>query len=259
VEAEGIRQPLQQPEEIKPRNFFSRLGGVYFSPGETFREIGRSPGVWAPIIALILISALAGYLLSQKVDMSSLLSGAMEKAVADGSMTQQQADQQMAAMSKLGGVQLIAGSAVSNVIIALIIAAIFKLFAVIAGVENRFKALFTVTVYTLIATSIVQSILLFAVLSFRAPAEMSITNMGSVLASNLGALISGVLGDDALPKFLMKLFGWIDVFAIWDIALLSIGYAAVSGKLKTSRVAVWLGSFYGIIAIIGAAISSFMS
>ena len=30
---------MQQTEETKPRSFFSRLGGVYLSPGETFREI----------------------------------------------------------------------------------------------------------------------------------------------------------------------------------------------------------------------------
>jgi hypothetical protein len=40
------------------------------------------------------------------------------------------------------------------------------------------------------------------------------------------------------------------------IALLAIGYAAVSRKLKTGRAAFWLGAVYAIVAVIGAAISS---
>jgi hypothetical protein len=105
----------------------------------------------------------------------------------------------------------------------------------------------------------VQSILLVAVMSFKSPADLTGTDIRTILASNLGALLSNLLGDDALPKFLMRLLGWVDIFAIWIIALLSIGYSAVSRKLKTSTAATWLGSLYGIIALIGAAVGGLFS
>jgi len=242
-----------QTEDVKPRNFFSRLGGVYFSPGETFKEIGRSPGVLMPIIFLILISVLVGYFMSQKVDMGSMMSGQLEQAVAAGKITQEQADQQLAIMSRFGGLQLMIGSPLWNLLFALILAGFCKLISLFVGAENRFKAVFSATLYSLVAVYIVQYIITCLILLFKSPGELSIASLNSMVASNLGALISSLVGEDALPKYLMRLAGWVDIFAIWKIALLAIGYAAVSRKLRTSTAATWLSGTYIIIALIASA------
>jgi hypothetical protein len=139
-------------------------------------------------------------------------------------------------------------------VLSLIIAAAFKLIAVVISAENRFKAVFAVTSYTVIAVSIIQSVLLILVVQVKGQGELDISNLNSILASNLGALISSILGEDALPKFLMRLAGWVDIFAIWRLALLSIGYAAVSRKLKTATAATWLTAVYLVIALIASAI-----
>ena len=235
MESETIGESAQQAEEIKPRSFFSRLGSVYFSPRETFREIGGSPRVLLPIIAMIIIRVAAGYYLSQKIDLASLQADQMQKMVDAGSITKEQMEQQMAVISKIGGIELVIGAPIGSLLMALVIAGVFKLISSFISAENRFKSIFSVTVYTLVAVSIVHSILLVAVLFFKSPGEVKYTSINSVVASNLGALISGVLGEDALPKYLMKLIGYIDIFAIWEIALLAIGYPAVSRKLKTSN------------------------
>jgi hypothetical protein len=120
------------------------------------------------------------------------------------------------------------------------------------GAENRFKPLFSVTLYVMIAVSIVQSILLIVILHFKSPGDISLTNINSVMVSNLGSVLAGILGEDALPKFFMRLAGYVDLFAIWRIALLAIGYSAVSRKLKTTTAAIWLVAAYGVIAVIGS-------
>ena len=259
VESETVNESVQQEETIKPRSFFSRLGNVYFSPGETFREIGLAPRVLVPIIAMIIISMAAGYYLSQKIDLTSLQAQQLEKMVAAGSLTKEQMEQQMAVISKIGGIELVIGAPISNLLVALIIAAVFKLISVVISAENRFKAIFSVTIYAMIAVSIVQSILLIVVLFFKSPGGVSVTSMNSVLASNLGALLSAVLGEDGLPKYVLRLARWIDIFSIWIIALLAIGYSAVSRKLKTSTAATWLGCLYAIVAVIGSALGSLFS
>ena len=92
------------PEESpKPKNFFSRLEGVYFSPKTAFQEIGRSPGVLVPIIVLIVISMLGGYYLTTKVDLQSAVVAQMEQRVQQGQITQEQMDQQLAMTSKISG------------------------------------------------------------------------------------------------------------------------------------------------------------
>ncbi len=259
MESETVHESMQQEEPVKARNFFSRLGNIYFSPGETFGEIARAPRVLVPIIAMIVISMAAGYYLSTKIDLTSLQADQMEKLVAAGRLTQEQMEQQMAVVSKLGGIQLVVGAPISNLLMALIIAAVFKLISTFVSAENRFKTIFSVTIHALIAVSIVHSILLIAVLFFKSPGEVSATSINSVVASNLGALLSSVLGEDGLPKFVMRFAGWIDIFSIWIIALLSIGYSAASRKLKISTAATWLGCLYGIIAVIGSALGSLLS
>lgn len=251
---ESRSESMPETEAPERKSFFSRLAGVYFSPRATFQEIGRSPGVLVPIIVLIVISGLVGFYLAKNLDMGSLLADQMEQAVAEGRMTQEQMEQSLPMMLKFADIQLIVGAPLGSLAITLIIAALFKLVSSLAGAENRFKAVFAVTLYAMIAISIVQSALLILVLSLKSPGEVDIANPNSMVASNLGAILESMLGEDALPKFFMRLAGFVDIFAIWMIALLAIGYAAVSRKLKTATAAAWLAVAYGIIALIGAAI-----
>jgi hypothetical protein len=259
VETDAAGESMQSTEAIKPRSFFSRLAGTYTAPGETFKELGRSPGVLMPIIVLVVISVLAAYYLTQKIDLSSLGAAQLESMVEQGRITKEQMEQQMALVSKFAGAQVIVVGAIGNLLIALVIAGVFKLISSFISTENRFKALFAVTMYAMIAVSIVQSVAMVLVLSIKNPGEITATGMSSILASNLGALLSGILGEDALPKFLVRLLSFVDIFAIWIIALLSIGYAAVSRKLKTSTVATWLVVLYAIIAVISAGLGSLIS
>jgi hypothetical protein len=254
VESQTPSESTPQKDAVKARNFFSRLGGVYFSPGETFREIGSSPKVLAPIVAMIIIGLLVGFYLARNLDLQSLMAGQMQKAVEQGRITKEQMEQQMPLVLRLASVQLVVGAAIGSLVLSLIIAAAFKLITTLIGAENRFKAVFTVTCYTMIAVSIIQSALLILVVQLKGPGELDISNVNSALASNLGALISSILSEDALPKFLLRLAGWVDIFAIWRIALLAIGYAAVSRKLKTATAATWLTGAYLVIALIGSAI-----
>jgi hypothetical protein len=243
-------------EAPKPKNFFSRLGGTFFSPRDAFREIGLSPQVLIPIIVLMVISALVGFYLARTLDLESMMAEQFEQAIASGRITQEQAEQQIALVTKFAGVQFIAGAPLASLAMTLIIAAVFKLISSLIGVENKFKPVFAVTLYSMIAVSIVQSGLLVLVLYLKGPGGMDVANPNSVVASNLGVVLTGILGEDVLPKFFIKLAGYVDLFAIWMIALLAIGYAAVSRKLKTGRAAFWLGAVYAIVAVIGAAISS---
>ena len=89
------------------------------------------------------------------------------------------------------------------------------------GIENGFKKLFSVSLYTFLAVGIISSILFIVVLFLKSPDEIDIQNM---VGSNLAALLTMLFGKDGLPKFVMKLARWVDIFALWMVALLSIGY-----------------------------------
>jgi hypothetical protein len=233
-------------------NFLSRLSGVYFSPGETFKEIGRNPSFLIPLLALMLVGGLGAYVLIERMTVPGFFSAQFEQAVAQGSMTQEQASQQVEAMSKYATwvkLGFFGWGFIQWAIIPLALAGIAKLITMVLGTENKFKPVFTVTVYALLAVAILSTLVFVVTLYLKPVEEIDLRNLGT---TSLGSLLSMLLGKDGLPKFIMALAGWIDLFAIWMIALLSIGYAAVSRKLKTSTVAFALGGLYAVIAIIGS-------
>jgi hypothetical protein len=245
-----------QEESAKPTNFFTRLAGVFFSPRETFTEIERAPRILIPIIAIILVGAISTWYITAKVAPSAIIADQLGGIM--GSMT----DEQRAAIEQSSRSSNPISSAVtggiSSLILCLFIAGYGKIFSLITSAENQYKSLLEVSLYVMTAVSIVSTILTVIILQIKAPGSAIVYEMPSI-ASNLGVMIETVTGDGVLPKFIMGLAKAVDIFNIWMIALLSIGFSAVSTKLKTSTAAIWFGGIYAIIYICIAAVSSMFS
>ena len=252
-----MQEQTLPPSSVEKRNFFSRLGGVYLSPGETFRGVGQSPGVLWPILASVIFGLLVGFYVSRALDIQSLVVNQLQTLVDQGRMTKEQMQQSLPLAGVVAKVQVYV-SPVSSILVSLVIAAVFKLITTLVGAENRFSAVFSVTLYAMLAVSIIQTVLFALVLHFKGPGEVTASNINSLVVSNLGAVLSAVSGD-SLPKFVLRLAGWVDIFAAWRIALLSIGYAAVSRKLKVSKAVAWLTGAYALIALVGSLFSSLTS
>ena len=174
-------------------------------------------------------------------------------------MTQQQADQaieRMAGSPATGFISYLAiiTSPLGILLVALVIAGVFKLITLFVGAENTFRGVFSATLFAMTPYYIVYYALFALVASFKDTSGLSASDLQSLVGSNLGAL----LPKDALPKFLMHLARQIDILRIWEICLLSIGYAAVSKKLKTSTAALWLSMLYLVMAIVIAAFQSML-
>jgi hypothetical protein len=250
---------MNEADSPAPRSFFDRLSGVYFSPAEAFREIGTSPRVLVPIAVVIIIGLIVGVCLTQKLDLASMLSDQFARQASQGQMSaaqQEQLQRQMAIVSRVIGIFILVLAAISSLILSLVVAALFKLVSAMIGAENEFKAVFAVTLYSILATSIISSAIFVLVLLIKDPRDITFQNMNSLVSSNLGSVIALLAGEDALPKFLMGLARSVDLFAIWIIALLAIGYSAVSKKLRTSTAATWLVVCYAVVAVIGALVGS---
>jgi len=253
-------KPASAEPEPAPQNFFSRLIGVWFSPGETFAEIGRAPHVLAPMLALMLIGSVAGYLMIERVGVRGVFSPQLEQAVASGRMSQEDADKRLEAMTTGPAATITKWSfpvigLVQYPIIALILVGLAKLITMLMGGENGFKPLFSVSLYAMLGTGIVTSALFIIVLYLKAPEEIDINNL---VGSNLAALLSVMVGKDGAPKFVMALARWVDVFGIWLTALLAIGYAAVTRRIKPSTFGIALGVIYLLLALIAASWAALM-
>ena len=258
MEPESFEEQAVNEEAVEAKNFFARLGCVYSSPREAFTEIGRAPRLILPIIAILLLGAFSGWYVSQKVDMSEVMRAQMERLVKRGMMTEGQMTMALAERNTPStgrAAAMIAGGGIAYLVYCLIFAGYGKFFSMMKGAKNSYKNLFTVSLYALLAVSIVSTVLTVIILQLKGQGRIVVADPNNIVASNLGTWIESAVGTDVLPVFIMKLLRAVDIFNIWIIALMSIGFSAVSNKLKTASAALWLVGAYVIIHIIGAAIA----
>jgi Yip1 domain len=254
--SESPNTPQEDAPVNPPKNFVARLIGTWFSPGETFAEMKWAPKLLLPILFSIVFGAVSGFAMSQRLDFQRMMRENFEQVVADGKMKAEDADAQAQTWAKFGSVQFVVIGAIGGLISALIIAGLFKLISMMMGHENTFGSLFAVTLYTFIAVSIVSTAVFLTLLYLKDPSEITFKNMGNIVSSNVGSWIALVAGENALPRFLMALLARIDLFSIWMIALLSIGYAAVTRRMKTSTAATYLVALYVVYALGASAIAA---
>jgi hypothetical protein len=236
-----------------------RLSGIYFSPSETYPGIGRAPKFILAMILTGMIAAISSVVVTHRIGYENMVRKQFEPMVEREWMTQEQADEAIrqsttgtrAVIGKIQGpVMAFAGYC----ILILVMAGLFKLISMIVGAENGFKQLLGVTAWTFLAIELLHTALFIIVLYIKSPDEF---DMWNPVGSNLGAVI-GFVAEKA-PKFLKSLASWVDVFGIWRIILLSIGYAAVSRKLKTGTAAIFLTILYIIAAVVFSGLASFFS
>jgi preprotein translocase subunit SecG len=243
-------------EEAAPRNFFSRLIGVYFSPGETFVEMARAPRALAPIIAITLLFGLSSvFLASRGVTWERIAEEGTQKALASGRMSEAQAEQQREGIRKMAPVMKIImpiGAAVWAVAMVFAFAGLAKLWSMMLGIENKYMPLVSATTYAMLAVYIVSTAILVILIFIKPVDEFDWTNP---IGSNLAALFTS-LGVEGLPGFVKGLLSYVDVFFIWKVILIAIGCAAVSHKLKTSSAMVHAGIVACVIALIGGALAA---
>jgi hypothetical protein len=255
------RSYASQTESDTPKpeaqNFLNRLMGVWFSPGETFAEIGRAPRVLLPIILTMAMAAIGYYFTTQRIGYENLVRKQFEPMVSAGILTQERADELIAQSTTgsavtRGKIQGVVFAALGMLVFILAVAGLLKLFTLLMGAETTFKRLLAVAAYTFVAIRLIQTLLTLIIIYLKDPDDIDIYNP---IGSNLGAVL-GWVGPE-LPKFVTALASWIDVFGIWQVALLSIGTAAVTPKMKTSTAAIFVSILYGICALIFSSMASF--
>jgi Yip1 domain len=238
--------------EAAPRNFFSRLIGVYFSPGETFAEMAQAPRALVPIIALALLFSISSVFVTSRMPMDRINEDRIQQQIASGRINEAQAEQQREQMRKIAPFMkfiIPISTAIWAVVMLFAFAGLAKLVCLMMGIENKYMPLVSVTTYTMLAVYIVSTVI-FVILIFLKPIDEF--DWSNPVGSNLAALLAA-FGVEGLSKFVKGLLSYVDVFYIWKVALIAIGCAAVSHKLKPSSAMVYAGVVACVIALIGGA------
>ncbi len=225
----------QEPARLGP---LQRFTGVLFSPGETFQDVNRKPTIVVPILIAIVI-AIAGSLFFNwrvKPDWDRIFRAQVTQQAEKSNRQMTEEDITKAVdlskmITKLVPILVVVFIPISY----LLLAGIFALGLLLIQAKATFKKILSVVAWSSCATAVVGSIVTMASLVVRdqeglnnldptKPGEIAPTNVAAFLPSDTGAVLRAMAAN-------------IDIFTIWFLILLGIGFAAVAGsrKIKTAQ------------------------
>jgi hypothetical protein len=222
--AETPEMAGEEGSERVPSNPLQSVWSVLFSPESTFRSLAVRPR-WLPALLVLLLSAFAvSIVLTPKMDMKQAIVDALEKQGRE--LTPTQLDQQVNLMKKVGmGAQIVLQPAFY-----LLAAVVFFVILRLLGSEIDYRRSLSVTVHGMLPL-VIGALLMIPVVMSRASVSVEEVQGSRLLKSNLAALAPDSVGTVGLA-----LLSSIDIFTLWSVFLLAVGYRIVG---KVSGKAAW--------------------
>ena len=207
---------------------FGRVIGVFFSPKATFEDIARKPSWVLPILITTVLSVISVTALNQRMDWRAYIVQQIEKSPRGDQLTADQKQQQAETGAKFTVGIVYASGFLVPICFALFVGLVmWGAYNLLAGAGASFSQSFSILAHAGLV-GIITTPLFLLVLFLRPPGTFDPNNP---LATNLAAL----LPEDS-AKWLLALCKSIDVFTIWTLILIAIGFAAVNPrKLKGAK------------------------
>jgi hypothetical protein len=246
---DGVELAAPAAPEPKP-NSFSRIAGVFFAPGETFASIVRRPDFVVPLVIIFVFSVITGILVAQKVDFKDIARQAVESNPRSANLSP---DIQQKQVNLMGGIMKAAAyaspvlSIVLLVVLAAILFAAFKMF----GGEGEFLQALSVTIYAWFPNIVRGIVSVAAVLSKK---SLTLYSLQNPVASNFAYFIS----NPRLHPVEFAFLSAIDLFTIWTLILLIIGFSTMSrfSRAKSAVIVLSLWAIKVLFAVGGGAVQA---
>ncbi|MGZ4810519.1 MAG: Yip1 family protein [Thermoanaerobaculia bacterium] len=240
----SVTPPSTQAAASKP-NTFQRIVGVVMSPVPTFDDIARRPDVLVPLILFVVISAIGTFLIVPRVDFNATYREAFENSNMQGERLESSVRMAAAvgkSLAYFGPVLQIIAFAVTAGVLLLA----FRLF----GGEGDFKQAFSATLYAWVPLVIKGMLACVVILSKK---TITLNDLANPLRSNLAFLVNMKSNPIAF-----SLLGSLDIFTIWTIVLMIIGFAALSrmSRAKSAAIVISLWLVVVLFKVGGAALGA---
>lgn len=227
-----------------------RLINVFIAPTKTFQDLKRNPRWWVPWLITAVFTLIFGIVAVQKIDMERFAQQQIDKSkFAQRQMEQltpEQRAQNLALRASITKVTFYIAP-VFTLIWGLIVGAVLMgVFNFMLGAEITFPRALAIAFYAAFP-GILYSILL--IVSFLASADPSSIDITSNPMPTNPAFFMDPQGNAAL----YSLASGLDIFRIWYVVLLGLGFATASSNRKpsigTGITTVFV--LYGILLLIG--------
>jgi hypothetical protein len=210
-----------------------RIPGAFFSPVRTFESIARRPTWLAPLLIWTILSGATTAVLLPKIDYEQMTREALQRrgqTIPEDRMASI-VERQKKFGSIFGWVAGTVTPAVLSALVAVVLWGSFKVF----GYDARFSQAFGATTHAYLPGVLKGAFLLLLI---SRQETVNPQTLGDLLRSNLGLLVPA-----ESSKALHALLQSFDVFALWIVVLLVIGFAAAA-KAKRSAAAGIIGTLW---------------
>lgn len=221
-------QAAPAPAPAAGGGFFQNLIDVYFAPGSAFARIVASPRFLVPLVVYAaLVLGFTGIWL-HKVDPSEFMKTQIEESGRADKMT---AEQRQAVIEQQAKFMPIFGWVLGPTFIAIMLlvvsASLLFVFRFFYGGDVGFKQALAIVIWTFLAVGLVSTPVMLTVLALKGDWNI---DPNQVVQANLGLL----LDKSTAAKPLWALFTSIDVFVLWHVLLLAVGFGVAIKKPTSS-------------------------
>ncbi len=206
-----------------------RLAGIFWEPKPVFQDLAGLPRFLAPLIILTVLAVVYIGSFSRVVGFERLIQRQLEASPRTAQLPPEQRERAVQMGMRFAVPLTYAGAALGFTVSSLVIAAVLLgSVNLIGGAKIRYPQAFSITCYSFLPSGLAH-ILAMVVLFLKDPADFDLQNP---LPLNLGAF----LDRHAVGGFVYSLAGSLDLFSIWVLLLLALGFStAATGRIPFGK------------------------
>jgi hypothetical protein len=225
---------------------FGRAIGVIFSPRATYADVAARPrALGALVTVLVIVAAATAAFLSTDVGKNAYIDSALNTIEGFGTPVNDQMMERIEAQAPYSAYVTVAAQIVLIPLLAAVIAGLsLAVFNAILGADATFKQAFSIVAHS------------YFLIALQTVFSMPLNYLRESLSSATSLAIFFPMLDDA--SFPGRLMGSIDLFRIWWIVSLAIGFGVLY-KRRTGPIAVSLLAVYIIIVLVIAGVRTALS
>ena len=231
-----------EPEaKISP---IGRVVGMFFSPRATFEDIVRRPSWILPTVLIVALSTAGVVALNSHFDWRSYTAQQIEKSPQSANMSGEDKERRIEGGAKFAPIIAYVFGIPAPIVMLLAVALVlWGAYNLMAGAGATFAQSFAIVTHAFVPASVLGTIIFITVLFLKPVGSFDLDNP---VATNVAIF----LPEDA-SKWLMALCKNVDLFEIWKLLLIAIGFAAVNPrKLKGGKpYAIAFGTFLVYVVI----------
>ena len=230
---------MPAPEAAAPISPIGRIIGVFTSPKQTFTSIAEKPSWVAPMLLMMILAVVVGGLLNSKMNWAQYIRHKAEENPRFEQLSEDKKDEAVAGQVKFWAGFSYAVGAVAIPISILIFAGIYLVaFNLMSGAGVRYGQSFAITTHAFLPAAIT-SVLAMIILPLKTYGDVDPEN---IVATSLKAYL-----PETAPKPLLALGGSLELFWIWCLVLIAIGFTAANPRKVKPGAA--FGIVFGLWAI----------